>query len=114
MLTYITNFITRVTKFLTSVTKFVTKTLLYERKNYLADSKNYLADSKNYLADNENYLADSGARNGLLGEGVGKDVCRKCGQLSQEMDDQFQDKTGQDKPFINDGCEVQTIHSQPV
>ena len=85
MLTYITNFVTRVTKFLTSVTKFVTKTLLYERKNYLADSKNY-------LADNENYLADSGARNGLLGEGVGKDVCRKCGQLSQEMDDQFQYK----------------------
>ena len=60
------------------VTKFVTKTLLYERKNYLVDSKNY--------------LADSGARNGLLGEGVGKDVCRKCGQLSQEMDDQFQYK----------------------
>ena len=22
--------------------------------------------------------------------------------------------SGQDKPFINDGCEVQTIHSQPV
>ena len=85
LLTYITNFVTRVTKFLTCVTKFVTKTLLYERKNYLADSKNY-------LADNENYLADSGARNGLPCEGVGKDVCRKCGQLSQEMDDQFQYK----------------------
>ena len=83
LLTYITNFVTRVTKFLTSVTKFVTKTLLYERKNYLADSKNYLADSKNYLADNENYLADSGARNGLPCEGVGKDVCKKCGQLGQ-------------------------------
>ena len=104
MLTYITNFVTRVTKFLTSVTKFVTKTLLYERKNFLADSKNYLADSKNYLAD-------SGARSGLLGEGVGKDVCRKCGQLSQEMDDLFQDKT---QPFISDGLEVPTIHSQPV
>ena len=104
MLTYITNFVTRVTKFLTSVTKFVTKTLLYERKNFLADSKNY-------LADNENYLADSGARNGLLGEGVVKDVCRKYGQLSQEMDDQFQDKT---QPVISDGFEVPTIHSQPV
>ena len=97
LLTYITNFVTRVTKFLTSVTKFVTKTLLYERKNF--------------LADNENYLADSGARNGLLGEGVGKDVCRKCGQLSQEMDDQFQDKT---QPFISDGLEAPTIHSQPI
>ena len=104
MLTYITNFVTRVTKFLTCVTKFVTKTLLYERKNFLADSKNY-------LADNENYLADSGARNGLLGEGVVKDVCRKYGQLSQEMDDQFQDKT---QPVISDGLEVPTIHSQPV
>ena len=111
LLTYITNFVTRVTKFLTCVTKFVTKTLLYERKNYLADSKNYLADIKNNLADNENYLADSGARNGLLGEGVVKDVCRKYGQLSQEMDDQFQDKT---QPFISDGFEAPTIHSQPV
>ena len=97
LLTYITNFVTRVTKFLTCVTKFVTKTLLFERKNYLVDSKNY--------------LADSGAWNGLLGEGVGKDVCRKCGQLSQEMDDQFQDKT---QPVISDGFEVPTIHSQPV
>ena len=86
-----------VSKFVIHVTKFVTKTILYERKNY--------------LADNENYLADSGARNGLLGEGVGKDVCRKCGQLSQEMDDQFQDKT---QPVISDGFEVPTIHSQPV
>ena len=97
LLTYITNFVTRVTKFLTSVTKFVTKTLLYERKNY--------------LADNENYLADSGAWNGLPCECVGKDVCRKCGQLGQEMDDQFQDKT---QPVISDGFEVPTIHSQPA
>ena len=69
LLTYITNFVTRVTKFVTSVTNFVTKNLLCERKNYLADSKNY--------------LADSGARSGLLGEGVGKDVCRKVGQLGR-------------------------------
>ena len=109
--TLITKFVICVSKYVIHVTKFVTKTLLYERKNYLADSKNYLADSKNYLADNENYLADSGARNGLLGEGVVKDVCRKYGQLSQEMDDQFQDKT---QPFISDGFEAPTIHSQPV
>ena len=102
--TLITKFVICVRKFVMHVTKFVTKTLLYERKNYLADSKNY-------LADNKNYLADSGARSGLLGEGVGKDVCRKCGQLSQEMDDQFQDKT---QPFISDGFEAPTIHSQPV
>ena len=102
--TLITKFVICVSRFVIHVTKFVTKTLLYERKNYLADIKNY-------LADNENYLADSGARNGLLGEGVGKDVCRKCGQLSQEMDDQFQDKT---QPFISDGFEAPTIHSQPV
>ena len=102
--TLITKFVICVSKFVIHVTKFVTKTLLYERKNYLADSKNY-------LADNENYLADSGARNGLPCEGVGKDVCKKCGQLSQEMDDQFQDKT---QPVISDGFEVPTIHSQPV
>ena len=102
--TLITKFVICVSKFVIHVTKFVTKTLLCERKNFLADSKNY-------LADNENYLADSGARNGLLGEGVGKDVCRKCGQLSQEMDDQFQDNT---QPFISDGFEAPTIHSQPV
>ena len=81
--TLITKFVICVSKFVIHVTKFVTKTILYERKNYLADSKNY--------------LADSGARNGLLGEGVGKDVCRKCGQ-----------------PFISDGFEAPTIHSQPV
>ena len=68
-----------ITNFLTSVTKFVTKAILYERKNY--------------LADNENYLADSDARNGLLGEGVGKDVCRKVVQLDRQMDDQVLDKT---------------------
>ena len=73
--------------------------------------KIFLLIVKNYLADSKNYLADSGARNGLLGEGVGKDVCRKCGQLSQEMDDQFQDNT---QPFISDGFEAPTIHSQPV
>ena len=93
-----------ITNLLTYITNFVTKNLLCERKNYLADSKNY-------LADNENYLADSGAWNGLPCEGVGKDVCRKCGQLGQEMDDQFQDKT---QPVISDGFEVPTIHSQPV
>ena len=91
-------------KALNTYYKVCNKTLLYERKNYLADNENY-------LADNENYLADSGTRNGLLGEGVGKDGCRKCGQLSQEMDDQFQDKT---QPFISDGFEAPTIHSQPV
>ena len=58
-----------VSKFVIHVTKFVTKTILYERKNY--------------LADNENYLADSDARNGLLGEGVGKDNCRKVVQLGR-------------------------------
>ena len=58
-----------VSKFVIHVTKFVTKTILYERKNY--------------LADNENYLADSGARNGLPGAGVGKNVCRKVGQLGR-------------------------------
>ena len=45
--------------------------------------KNYLADNENYLTDNENYLADSGARNGLPGAGVGKDVCRKVGQVGR-------------------------------
>ena len=65
---HITNFVTHVSKFVIHVTKFVTTTILYERKNYLADY--------------ENYLADSDARNGLLGEGVGKDVCRKVGQLA--------------------------------
>ena len=58
------------------VTKFVIQTILYERKNYIKKKKNY-------LADNENYLADSDARNGLLGEGVGKDVCRKVVQLGR-------------------------------
>ena len=54
-------------------------------KNYLYERKNYLADNENYLAESENYLADSGARKGLPSEGVGKDVCRKVGQLGQEM-----------------------------
>ena len=52
-------------------------------KNILYEPKNYLADNEHYLADNENYLADSGARKELPGEGVEKDVCRKCGQLGQ-------------------------------
>ena len=82
-----------VSKFVIHVTKFVTKTILYERKNYLADNENYLADNENYLADNENYLANSDALNGLLGEGVGKDVCRKVVQLDRQMDDQVLDKT---------------------
>ena len=101
---FVTNFVTLIQNYGIHVTNFVTKTFLY-------DPKNFLADNENYLADNENYLADSGARNGLLGEGVGKDVCRKCGQLSQEMDDQFQDKT---QPVISDGFEMPTIHSQSV
>ena len=82
-----------VSKFVIHVTKFVTKTILYERKNYLADNENYLADNENYLANNENYLANSDALNGLLGEGVGKDVCRKVVQLDRQMDDQVLDKT---------------------
>ena len=78
-LIHVTNFVTHVSKFVIHVTKFVIKTILYERKNYLADY--------------ENYLADSDARNGLLGEGVGKDVCRKVVQLDRQMDDQVLDKT---------------------
>ena len=85
-LIHITNFVTHVSKFVIHVTKFVTKTILYERKNYLADNENY-------LADNENYLANSDALNGLLGEGVEKDVCRKVVQLDRQMDDQVLDKT---------------------
>ena len=52
-------------------------------KNYLYERKNYLADNENCLAENEKYLADSGARKGLPDECVGKDVCRKVGQLDQ-------------------------------
>ena len=86
-----------VTKFLIHVTKFVTKTILYEPKNYLADIENYLADSKNYLAD-------SGARNGL---------CRAQPRRSRKVR-VYEPMSGQDKPVISDGFEVQTIHSQPV
>ena len=59
---------------------------------------------KNYLADSKNYLADSGARNGL---------CR-AQPRSQEKVRVFEPMSGQDKPVISDGFEVQTIHSQPV
>ena len=52
-------------------------------KCYKVCNKNYLYERENYLADNENYLADSGARKGFPDECLGKDVCRKVGQLDQ-------------------------------
>ena len=52
-------------------------------KNYLYERENYLADNENYLAESENYLADSCARKGFPDECVGKDVCRKLGQLGR-------------------------------
>ena len=96
-LIHVTNFVTHVSKFVIHVTKFVTNTILYEPKNYLADNENY-------LAENKNYLADSGARNGL---------CRAHPKMPRKgaYINLLQDKT---QPFISDGFEVQTIHSQPV
>ena len=81
---FITNFVTCVTNLLTRVTKFVTCIRNFVTNFLSADSENYHGLRKNFLAGSKKYL-----------------------HVNEPI-------SGQDKSFISDGFEVQTIHSQRV